>query len=77
MEADVKRDELISLLQSLPEDAEIVTVSGDGILGDYYYSTLLSVDESEGLEDGRGTIWTKYSNYAGFGKKKVKVWEIR
>jgi hypothetical protein len=72
----MKRNELIKLLQELPEDAEIVIVKGDDVLGDYFYSDLISVNEAEGSQDERGTLWTKYSNYSRLGQKTVIVWEI-
>jgi hypothetical protein len=72
----MKRNELIELLKTLPEDAEICSTVGDDILGDYSFNTDLSLYENDGYLDNKGTIWTGYSNYRRFGDKEVKVWVI-
>lgn len=72
----MKRNDLIELLKTLPEDAEIVTVSGDDILGDYSFNTELSINESYGKKDKRGVIWCEYSNYAASEDEQITVWEI-
>lgn len=72
----MKKEELIKLLQELPDGAEVVIVRGDDILGDYSFDTDLSLVEATGYKSDKGSIWTRYSNYKAPEDKPVKVWEI-
>lgn len=72
----MKRNDLIELLKTIPEDAEIVSVSGDDILGDYSFNTELFIIPTTALKSKKGTIWTKYSNYGRVDDEQITVWEI-
>lgn len=77
----MKRNDLIELLKTLPEDAEIVITEGDDTLGDYSFNTHLTLSETEGYQSTTrkgtpGAIYTSYSNYADFSNPIVKVWTL-
>jgi hypothetical protein len=72
----MKRNDLIARLMELPDDAEIVVVKGDDILGDYYYATELSIEDNIGKQNAKGTIWTRFSNYTRIDDSDKKVWVI-
>ena len=74
----MKKSELIKLIQTLPDDAEIV-VNGyaDDILGDYQYNDLITVNEETAHKsDKGGTLYNLISNYAYVPHEKVKVWVL-
>ena len=71
----MKKGELIKLLESVPDDAEIV-VHGYycEIMGEYAYNENMSINESTACLGKRGDYQATYSNYAD--GNEVPVWVI-
>ena len=72
----MKRDDLIELLKTLPENVEIYKLSGDECLGDYSYTEFIDIMPHNGFKDKKGNIWTSYSNYMRTDDKPITVWVI-
>ena len=71
----MKRDELIQLLRTIPEDAEIVVgPNGDDICGDYRYCADIQITENEAFGEG---LETSYSNYRRKNDLSKKVWVLQ
>lgn len=70
----MKPKELIALLSTLPDDAEVV-VNGYScdIMGEYDYENNPTLSESEALVDKSGCFHQTISNYAEGEKRKVMV----
>jgi hypothetical protein len=74
----MKKSDLIKLIESLPDDAEITILDQDDGLGYYSYNPQFNIVETDALKDSYGTTWATYSNYTGGvkGSEKVTVWTI-
>ena len=76
----MKQDKLIAMLQSLPEDAEIVIMEEyDNIMCRHYANFDIAADETTlyGWVNKKGnTVW---EGGAGSGSRDItkKVWELR
>jgi hypothetical protein len=72
------KKELLLLLESVPDDAEIVTHGyQDDILGEYQYNDDMSVHEEVAHKlDRGGALHMSICNYGYLPHTKVKVWVL-
>jgi len=73
----MKKKDLIRMLESLPEDAELV-VTGycEEILGEYNYNPDLSLHRVTAYKSKHGNLSMSISNYRSEEDKAIEVWEI-
>lgn len=73
----MKKVELIKLLESVPEDAEIVVQGYQcDMLGDYQYEPVIRLHEHEAMKSPNGSIDQTISNYVTNKHEKIKVWVL-
>lgn len=72
----MKKQELIKLIEALPDNADIV-VNGYycEILGDYQYNDQININETTALKDKHNTYYNTISNYASGEEIKIFVLE--
>lgn len=76
----MKKSELIKLLEQVPDDAEIMVMHGDDMLGYYHYDEPV-INEETAIEYIAGASLmkcyeAKISNYRPNHGKEVKIWVI-
>jgi len=72
------KKELMDLLETVPNDAIIVTHGySDDIMGEYQYNDDMSITETTAHKlDKGGALHMSFCNYAYLPHTKVKVWVL-
>ena len=74
----MKKADLIKLLETVPDDAEIVIADdGDDILGDYGFYEIFVINEVNAYKSSKGALIATHSNYVQKTDELVKVWVIQ